>query len=786
MIALIIDPDSQALLRIFKKPLVIIGSEASGTADLTLPGEALQSNHVQISSENGSYTVFNVANDPFVTLNSLPFSKKKLSVGDLLQIGKTRIQFEGKVKEELIPEPPIRLDEAAKALERTFVHAEKEHSPVMIATPPMEPDADLWKEVESLAKNFDEPAQVKQPTATPPPPLSPKKEADVLAKEEADKNLRIGRPIDAPLEPGVYDLDDENTLISKEKQPPPPTEVHGRLWHWNLFFFALAVIALIVTLICGGVYISIAERHETEKILAAEGVADVAMALTYAQVNHIKPQKQNWSDPEFIKNNISSLLSTEYPSLSNLDNQGQFTNCPYILRIYTSSDLSHFLIIAQPEPSLLQWLLPKTAIAVDSHEMELRSVNEIKLLNRLLLSPNVLDGISGREVSSLIKQGSLIPLSYLAAKQKNPIYAPPKALSLIRPGAENRIYNAPRYYHFGENLLKKSVTILETTSNGYEVARLKQELQEFAQLPNVVLYSSEGMQEAMLAQKALGLLMPSHKFLTAYLNFNKEGNLTSSHLLMDDHPPILVEDSIKGEVASAEPILTPHARPEIDQNHPLFLQLTNLVSKRQQLLKPLNEKLSNLLHDNLEKTLPNFLEQFSAVFEQYEQIDREQRKHIQNDLRELYQHFPNLSLAQFTAYINAAGLESIAQGVNLNPVLGASIERFSTQEFIENLHEIELAQNLVSLEAIITKVVPMMNLSNISDANLLILYQHQLRVVTLQKIRHFVLTSGKGLPKEAFNEKNRTILIHILQSIWVNDPNEYDYYIHEFDLRMNH
>ncbi len=140
------------------------------------------------------------------------------------------------------------------------------------------------------------------------------------------------------------------------------------------------------------------------------------MALVHAQLNHLKPHNHNWFDVDFLKNNLKAILPDSSSYASQIDAQGQFNCCPYTLRTYTNCDLSHFLLIAQPGPNLLNWLIPQSLIIVDSSLMELRVLKDAKSLNRLLANSDPLDGMSGKEITSLIKQGSLIRLTTLASE----------------------------------------------------------------------------------------------------------------------------------------------------------------------------------------------------------------------------------------------------------------------------------------------------------------------------------------------------------------------------------
>src|SRR5436189_52185 len=100
MIRLIVNPDKQPHLMTFDKEVIIIGSAQD--ADLVLKGEKLEKAHVKIERQANNYLIFNQANDPFVTLNGLPFGKKILKSEDLIQIGNTQIRFSFD-----LPKPPV-------------------------------------------------------------------------------------------------------------------------------------------------------------------------------------------------------------------------------------------------------------------------------------------------------------------------------------------------------------------------------------------------------------------------------------------------------------------------------------------------------------------------------------------------------------------------------------------------------------------------------------------------------------------------------------------------------
>lgn len=839
MIRLTIQTESQEETLTFDKPEVTLG--CGSEADIPLPDEGLERVHVKILNQDGRYTVINIANDPFVTINSLPFGKKVIRPQDILQIHQTMIRFEGPAygAQPYKPQQTANRNssENIESLAQTSKGIQSRHrieaaidrkiSVAQSSDSLVDNEIDdLIREAEMLAGDDDN-STIESIIAEEEDELQDilDEEISLARPEEVGAPLEVAPSMPAQKEPNgtpheqqeallpskthahedsyVYDLEEEGSPSNSEQEGKEGQEERG--WtSWNFFFIVLVAIATIAVVIAAGAYIALGDRSYSEQMTAAEGVADVAMALTYAQVHHIKPQKQNWSDPEFIKNNLSPVLSPEFPTFANIDNQGQFTDCPYILRIYTSTDLSEFLVIAQPEPSLLQWLIPKTAIVIDSKLMEMRTVHDIKGLNRLLLHVNALDKTNMQEISELVRQGTLIPLSTLANKRENPGFAPPKALSFIRPGAENLIYNAPRYYQFGESVLKRAMSLLYTLGNSHEVVRLKQELDELSNFPDLVLYSTQGLQKALDAQKALATLAPHNKFLTGYLSFSSKGNLTSTHLLLNEEPPASSQSAIveKDPLFNLTPSGTQVASGDhnvsrmvnaptvpalkfdrgIDRNHPLFLRLTSLAKARQQALKPISDQMIELLNNHTEQSMMQFTSKFGELWSRYKAVEKEQREKVTEGMKKLYSEY-DIPLAQFASYVSVVGLEAVAKtGLASHAAQGGM--KYSADQINQQLQKIQKAEDFAALENSAKEAYDMMSLNNFPDSEKLIIYQNQMRVVTLERLRAFILAPPQVDNPPAFNEDNRAILARILQIVWVNDPEEYDYYMREYEARM--
>lgn len=366
-----------------------------------------------------------------------------------------------------------------------------------------------------------------------------------------------------------------------------------------LLLFSFCVLASLAVLSLE-IYFRTATKIDREEMLAAESIADYAMALQYAKVYHIAPQKQNWIDPQFLKNNLVDLLSTTSLPCGNIDAQGQFSNCPYILRFYTNRDFSRFLLIAQPDATFSEWIIAKKTLILDSSLMELRKTDDLKTLNRLLSYPTPLDGSNGEEIKRALMLTEVIPLATLSSETGKPEFSPPNALKFIKPGAENLIYNAPRYHLFGETFLKKAIALSEDKSPVHERNILQSELDTLAKFHDLVFYSSKGINEAFKGHQALQKLVIPANYFTAYLLFSKDGIVNNSRLIFDNDLA-LPEETLE-EKNIAEKDVESFQEPVVETDE---IFLANVLRKKievaQEDIGPVIQTIYTILEDTIER-----------------------------------------------------------------------------------------------------------------------------------------------------------------------------------------
>jgi hypothetical protein len=813
MFKLTLNPDANPTIANFSQTEIIIGNKNSGLAHFKISDPAISEVHIKIINQGNRFLIINSANDPFTSLNGIPFGKKSINHLDRIQIGQHVILFE--VSETKSPtEQTTHTDGNDRAVEDAQLHKEM--------TEPVSKEELDFIDIEALLKEVDLWDSKKQMPESVPTlsnessTLSSQKSAHPpLAKDEpAQVELGDSPPVQTstratfedakPVRPRKESLKADLNPPEESNIDPQETYVPGS-WK-KLTGFLVAFVAICV-LVCSGIYFKASGKNSQEEKKIAAGTADIAMAMSHAQLNHIAPSKQNWADPDFIQNNLACVLSPNLHSQAQIDDDGQFTRYPYILRVYTSSDLGRFIVIAQPAPNLLQWLVHKKAMVVDSSAMEMRKITDLKKLNRLLANPNPLEGKNGVEISKVVKEGTLLSLASLSGNNNHWGFPPPKALAYIRPGAENFIYNAPRYYPFGESFLRKAVSLSDNDVTSSEVSSLQDEMNELSKFPDLVLYTSQGLQASIEAQKALTTFSPNRKFLVGYVKFNQKGYVASSHIFMNDEaneiallePGVLSTRSLLERTISDEGdsdqnstfendlhfLDKPFAEnSDVDTNHPLFLRLQAIASSRSRALTPISEKIIILVHRQNIEIIPDFKDQIAKLNHEYLETDQIHRTRMVQELAKLYQEYSEMPLEEFMKFIEASKMTSF-----INETLKTQKEQIEEADITENKIQLQIdalsvSKNLGDLDEAVQKTSTMLNLEMFPDPARLIVMQEKMYNTVLDKLSNFLLYPDSIYARAQLKDHERTALLRILKTSWVSGD-EYDFFVGEFDYLKN-
>lgn len=563
------------------------------------------------------------------------------------------------------------------------------------------------------------------------------------------------------------------------------TEKRDSSWHvFGLFFgFGTALLSLF----CLIFYITVSQKSEHQRLIAARGLSDIAVTLSYAKMHRLKPSNLNWIDPDFLIETSKHVIPDSLTSRNWIQEGGEFTETPYLLRIYSDPQLDRFLLIAQPRANFVQWLIPNSAVAVDSASMIMREIPHIKDLNRLLVNSNGFQGSSQQEVLKLIENQTPITLKKLAQNRQDKGFMPPQELSMIGEELELYLYNAPRYYLWNQTLVDKANQLLPKDKEEAEL--IANSLKRRLPYKEMVLYTHKGIETAINARRTIAELGIDHPFHIGYLTITKNGQIDSSHVLVKNSKPWAFENKYRldekpllhlpSEIAElTKNPLTPFTQAKKSAKtkgekaplHPLLIELSLLVEERESLIKPHLEPLIALLTEHTSHSDRQFFIRYKALFANYEKALRESQEKLDQSVDRLHEKYviqnQSVTLPQFLALLEQKGIDIGYEEDN------SLVAKVNTDEQIKTLFTlIEETKNIHVLDQAVREAHDLITQEKVKE---------QLRSLVLHKLEGMLWkpTMAEGdLPGE---DEMRWIVGRILKNGYITQGDAKAFYLSNF------
>ncbi|MEX1012913.1 MAG: FHA domain-containing protein [Waddliaceae bacterium] len=748
MIKFIINPEGEAKDESFSQEILTIGNGKEDGCDLIFP--SVQEKHLQIIKENEQYYCINLIHDPFASINQLPFGKKRLAVNDRIEFG----------------------DEILKVVEleiQKVNHPDKKSSPVE-----------------------------EQPDPSPPIDELDDAEFDRLLKDLEDEDSKIvAEPPRKKEKPAPIFHQEKKPLPHAEKEPEKE-----KFQDWKLVIFLMLAICTICSSLLGFTYYwQSTQKADYFEMRVAGAVGDTSMAILFAKLNHISAPKQQWSNPDFINEQLKGVLAPMMDSLATFDQKGNFDRLPYFMRIYTSEDLARFLVIAQPQAGFFPFWSSSDAIVLDSSDMEIRRISNIRDLNRLLVHANPLEEKKGNEISQIIASQPRISLQEIGFNRKQWGFQTPQALSLLRPGAENKVYNAMRYYLLGESVLHKAASVFNSFHGVQDIAKIQDTIDDITDFPQLIFYSSNGVEWAREAQKAIDAFVPEKEIMIGYLKFDPKGVITGSHLLIDNEginfpfdeiaqgrtDPNLIDPAKTQQLfamrlrSSQSNISKLENAPYIDHSHPLYHRLKSLSATRERLLLPFKEEIFQTITRQAMQIQPNFDDHMQKKLKKFSSKDMEIRDTMKEQLKELIIEYPSVPMKELIAFTDSTGLSTLFKEAITKIERTESEIKLTEEKADLLLSDIPNSVELESLHENVMEISDMLTLAELPNFETLKKKQAQFQSLVLHQLKKLILDESKQLPKNLTLDHSRSLLIEILISSWVRDQQEFDYFLKEHD-----
>jgi len=181
-------------------------------------------------------------------------------------------------------------------------------------------------------------------------------------------------------------------LLESRASAPLPHGAHfqkkGRLMvkEWISGGILLLILCALFLSVGTITYTTFQEKLEREEKRITGAFCDIAMGLFFAKVQKYKPDNLDYLEPGYLGSNIKTVLASRTFVDPHVDPNGHFNTLPYFLRFYTNKDFTHFVVIAQPRYSPLHLFLCRKTYVIDSNQMQVRVLHNVKALNQYLSS----------------------------------------------------------------------------------------------------------------------------------------------------------------------------------------------------------------------------------------------------------------------------------------------------------------------------------------------------------------------------------------------------------------
>ena len=178
-----------------------------------------------------------------------------------------------------------------------------------------------------------------------------------------------------------------------------------------------------------------------------------------------------------------------------------------------------------------------------------------------------------------------------------------------------------------------------------------------------------------------------------------------------------------------------------------------------------------------------FIRKVNHLLKRYESDLKEKNENTLHALTKLYQEYSEMPLEKFIDYVKAAELEFFVKEQLFSEEDEIADNSPPDLQIEGTLEHIRDASTLQQLHNSVDTASKLLNLQHVPDPKKLMAFQSHIRNQVIEKLNDFLLSSDKALSQEEFKEENRPTLAQILKTSWITDPDEFEFYMSEFEVR---
>lgn len=556
----------------------------------------------------------------------------------------------------------------------------------------------------------------------------------------------------------------------------------------------VAVYVITLSLLALGVfatYSSITSSNQYYTRLASRGLADYAMALAH---NQATPENYKVSD------SLRAVLPPQYLNSSEIYHTGSFKRAPYTLKVFQDDNRTSFLLLAEPKAGFLQNFLPKDSIVIDSESMLIRKSKKVADLAAVLSAgENNLGLVDRSDLSATLDAYALVPTKELEEEDLG--FAPPSELAQLFPSSELYVYNSPRYYKFSQLLGKKVTDFISNQDALVAFQDLSKSLSSFNKFKGFVLYYSTQEREAQAAYSVLKSLYSKRDFAVGHLMFNPDsGTVKGANILTKDEVSQEQWQSAKDIVAQVNTIkeakieklkkigldASSNLKGGLDFNsHPVYTSVSKAVSEREEHLEEASTDILNLLKKNNKAVSSDFEEENLELNENYKEANLESKKRLSNQLRKIFteevEPDAKANLPIFLSAVDENELEDFVPESVKEQIEFIRKKRTSKKDVDFLIQNVEKSKDFPELHKYVSETDKILQPKFFDKATAYVNIKNRFKSAILNRVKVFILDNSSYDHNHELKKEHRNLLEEILQIAEVNEGEELNFYLDEFD-----
>ncbi|MGM0440091.1 MAG: hypothetical protein ACQEP8_03140 [Chlamydiota bacterium] len=596
---------------------------------------------------------------------------------------------------------------------------------------------------------------------------SPQEHLEVAPTHSIDDQEEKDQPLDADEDLPLYS-DDQNFISSRD-------------FRKKLTLLVAGAFIIFLSLIAGYRYFT--NQNRWEQIATAKTLADLSMALSHVMTI---PEEVSFDsqDRVFIEFHLNQVLPVAYREKYPLDNNNLIQGTDYKVTIIADKALEHFLLIARPASNYKNFILTRPAIIIDSTSMELRKIYDYSPWKAVLEEAMPLENLNFDKISTLAKEEELLSLSTLGDYFRD--FTPPQKLGQIKAGAENIVYNAPRYFPFSAPLSSQAILVGSSHADSQDIEQLHDLSEKFSSFTDLVIYSTQGLSGALNIQAAFEHFPETPKFLIGFLDFDNQG-LISEASILDEELLKQHRQEIDNRLKTLPPQPQEPEETVYDEEivHPIRVDLEAVIDDHKENLNLLSTDISLLLADAQHNLITNFSEKLYSLTDEYIDTLRVYHQRLTETLTDLFNLYvedqSSEELWVFQNALNDLGLHSyLDEELKDKLTLQIKKDALQSRQFDKLVQEIYDSSNLEELNKVALQINTILENYRPEEQEIIAQGRTALQSAVIEQLSDFLFMPSPEFQGQIPAETTH-LIDNILSNTGINDTEVHNFYIGEFD-----